>query len=387
MRALLVALGDLGRSPRIQLHARALAGAGATVDLVGFAGTRCWLLDGCASVRLHPIDGGPALNGSGFGTAWRGAALASRLTRALLNLPRPDVVLVQTPPAIPTVAVAALIARARGAGLVVDWHNLGYTLLALRMGERHPLVRVAERLEGLARAAGARHLCVSAALQQHLARRYGIAATVFADRPASAFRPGDDRELRRSFTFGLGVPGDPLLVVSPTSWTVDEDLALLDRAAGLLEGQLRERDVLFVATGQGPGRERFDTEWRKRKAGRVHLRTAWLEGPDYPRLLAAADLGLSLHRSSSGLDLPMKIADMLGAGLPVCALEYPALGEQLVAGRDGWLFRDEGELASLVARMACDGRLLEEARRAVAQAPRETWEEGWAREARDVILG
>ena len=39
MRAAVVTLGDLGRSARMQYHARALAASGIDVDLVGFAGT------------------------------------------------------------------------------------------------------------------------------------------------------------------------------------------------------------------------------------------------------------------------------------------------------------------------------------------------------------
>lgn len=52
--------------------------------------------------------------------------------------------LVQDPPSIPTLLIAQIMCFLRNTRLIIDWHNLGYTVLALKLGERHVLVKMAE---------------------------------------------------------------------------------------------------------------------------------------------------------------------------------------------------------------------------------------------------
>merc|ERR1719201_589658 len=65
------------------------------------------------------------------------------------RLQHPDVLLLQNPPCVPTMIVALIVGIMRDCRVVVDWHNFGYTVLAMSFpsGENHPLVRVAKAYE------------------------------------------------------------------------------------------------------------------------------------------------------------------------------------------------------------------------------------------------
>ena len=65
--------------------------------------------------------------------------------------------------------------------------------------------------------------------------------------------------------------------------------------------------LLILVTGKGPQREHYQRQMARLPLQHVAFRTLWLEAQDYPLLLGSADLGISLHTSSSGLDLPMKV--------------------------------------------------------------------------------
>ena len=119
------------------------------------------------------------------------------------------------------------------------------------------------------------------------------------------------------------------------------------------------------------------------------IATAWVEPGRYPALLGSADAGVCLHRSSSGLDLPMKVADMFGVGVPVLALSYPALAERLRDGDTGRLFVDGTSLATLLVELWADGPAGGPALRtlatASARAGRERWQDAWDRDARPTL--
>lgn len=66
-------------------------------------------------------------------------------------------------------------------------------------------------------------------------------------------------------------------------------------------------DNHFALLGRGPLKSHFQAIIAKRNWKHVEVLTPWLEWDDYPLLLGSADLGVSLHRSTSKLDLPMKV--------------------------------------------------------------------------------
>ena len=123
-------------------------------------------------------------------------------------------------------------------------------------------------------------------------------------------------------------------MVTSTSWTPDENFDLLLSALCLFDKLAWERQggralpftLALIITGKGPLRMAYMEKIATISKGwknNIIVRDVWLALEDYPKLLGSCHLGISLHQSSSGWDLPMKVVDMFGCGLTCCAINFP----------------------------------------------------------------
>jgi beta-1,4-mannosyltransferase len=225
---------------------------------------------------------------------------------------------------------------------------------------------------------------------------YNIRSPIFAlhDRPAAIFQPISSTETRRDFLSRLPetsthvadiIAGKTRLLVSSTSWTPDEDFNLLLEAhCSYSASKKHVPPILAIITGKGPQKkmylDRIASLTKDSKLQNVTILTAWLMTEDYATLLACADLGVSLHMSSSGVDLPMKVVDMFGAGLPVVGYgDYESWGELVKEGVNGRKFVTSADLAGVLEELFSDkeGKQLARLRKGAVEEGSRRWDEEW----------
>ena len=361
-----------------------------------------------------------------------------------------DCIIVQNPPSIPLLLSSYIYCQYQSilghrTGFVIDWHNLGYTMFDVPL--KHPIRKIAKFYEKMLATRADCHLCVTDSMKRWLIANFGIidgnSITVLHDKPPDQFCPTslekqhdlmnriqpqmeqfspgltekllhesqDDTD--KTFLTELCVEKDgsravvsredrPFVIVSSTSWTADEDFSILLDALELFETNISaiasSRDTMFprclvIVTGKGPQKTMYQNKIRELNFEYVSIVTLWLEASDYPVLLGCADLGVSLHVSTSGLDLPMKVLDMFGCEVPVCAVNFSCLGELVQDRKNGRVFSSSEVLSGQLLELLIDcerdkeGRmngLLEEYRDRIKGVGR--WRENWIENALPTIL-
>ncbi|GAB7344547.1 hypothetical protein MBLNU457_2372t1 [Dothideomycetes sp. NU457] len=407
----ILVLGDIGRSPRMQYHATSIASHGGRVELVGYV----------ESDVLPEIQASPLINIVALNPVPERLRTSNKIPFAIIgplkvlyqiwNLyftlaykaKATKFMLVQNPPSIPTLVVGQLVCFLRHSKLIIDWHNLGHTILALKLGQKHALVKMSEAYESYIAKYAFSHFAVSKAMAMLLKRNYGIEAQPLYDRPARQFQPLTAiqraallAKVPETAKHAIDIQEDRWkLLVSSTSWTPDEDFSiLLDALVAYSATVTLEPSypkLLVIITGKGPLKgyylEKIEKLNKHKKLLNCHIRTAWLTMEDYAGLLGSADLGVSLHMSSSGVDLPMKVVDMFGAACPVVGWDNFAAWPELVQeGVNGMGFQDANSLSTLLEKLFANGGvLLEKLRKGALIESQRRWEDEWPTAAK--VLG
>jgi len=429
-RLQILVLGDIGRSPRMQYHALSIAKHGGQVDLIGYLESDIHpdILATASTIKTHALSATPeflqtkdkrlfVLYGPlkvlfQIWTLWIVLGYKTKPARWML---------VQNPPSIPTLLVAQIVCFLRHTRLVIDWHNFGYSILALRLGSNHPLVLISRLYErAFARYADA-HFCVTNAMARILKQDYRITKEIrpLHDRPAAGFQHLSEAQ-RLAFLDRLpdllspdsNIPrelGDmerlirdikiakSRLLVSSTSWTPDEDFsillnALMNYSDLALTSHPELPEIFVIVTGKGPQKADFLSKIKSLKAvdklEMVTIQTAFLSADNYAKLLGSADLGVSLHMSSSGVDLPMKVVDMFGAGLPVAGWgAFEAWPELVHEGLNGKSFSDAAGLQAILMQLfGGDEGLLRRLKEGAMEEGKKRWDEEWDSVAGDLFF-
>ncbi|XP_039755915.1 chitobiosyldiphosphodolichol beta-mannosyltransferase [Pararge aegeria] len=416
-----VVLGDIGRSPRMQYHALSLAGAGHSVNLIGYVETKPLseieqnpLI---TVTKLHPlkVESYPKILRYILKAIWQSISLL--LT--LFVTGKCSYILCQNPPAIPTLPVCRFYCLVTRTKLIIDWHNYACSIMALSLSSNHPLLKISTYIEKGFGQSSDNNLCVTYAMKRDLLENWNIIATVLYDRPPKIFHPitlqekhdwfikiGQQYEEFRCSEHECGDSNTmtaftkvientvrvrydrPGLLFSSTSWTPDEDFSILMEALQVYERtyNLSKKlpKLICVITGKGPMKEHFKKQIASRNWEHVSVVTPWLEAADYPTMVASADLGVCLHTSSSGLDLPMKVVDMFGAGLPVLACDFNCLDELVQHGENGYVFKTSDELSKQIVSWfeefpnnTKQNEIVENIKDKLIQFQENRWEDNW----------
>uniref|UniRef100_A0A914Y9E8 Chitobiosyldiphosphodolichol beta-mannosyltransferase n=1 Tax=Panagrolaimus superbus TaxID=310955 RepID=A0A914Y9E8_9BILA len=438
--ATVVVLGDIGHSPRMCFHVMSLTAKGIPVEFVGYQESKPndRLLND-PLVTFVPISSPPASLSklpSIFSLFIKLIWMLCTLSCALFYQTQFStcLILVQNPPGVPTLLIAWIASKVKRAAFVIDWHN--YTSSIIRYNydldaknltiARKFLKFIANfvaRFEGYFGKCAKFNYCVSNSMRDDLKTKWNVNAVTHYDRPPSWKFKCLSVEEKHKFFWKLCDHPDfsslisqkqefiktssettlfsyrdkdgvaklrndrPLLLISSTSWTKDEDFGILldalrkyDTSPPPKRSSLMLPKIFVVITGKGPMKEQYLERINKIRWRYVTIVTPWLEAEDYPVMLGCADLGVSLHASTSGLDLPMKVVDMLGCRVPVLAKKFDAIGE-LVKPTNGKLFKSMEELCNLLVEMSAGfpdtSKVLTELKNQLMEEYSGSWEAQW----------
>lgn len=366
-------LGDLGHSPRMRYHALSFSKYEYVVNLVGYLESELpeEILDD-PNIEVHGIKVIKNRFQLPFVlfAAYKVLLQIGYLFQILFELKGSNYILIQNPPSLPLLLIVVIFIKtfSRRTKLVIDWHNLNYSILNLKYNNiRHPLVKFLRAYEMILGKYADLNITVTEQMKAFLVEEFKVKKSkiiTLHDRPDKRFQPWEniDKEMLDEYP-NINALLDSIsnveaydILVSSTSFTPDEDFNILLDSLVLYQKDMESESlppILCVITGKGPMKEQFISRVSELNFNPkcIIVKNVWLDPEEYPVMLAMAKLGISLHTSSSGIDLPMKIVDMFGCGVPVISLQFPAIGELVKDGVNGLITEKNKDLSTEIYRL------------------------------------
>lgn len=454
-KALVVVLGELARSPRMQYQCISLAKDDYQVTVIANSGNdKC-----CEELESNQLIEQKFI--PDFKVSWlprsfsyilrpicQSLLLLITLFQLIFTFKLPHIILLQNPPSIPTIPVMVVFSKLTNSRFIIDWHNYGYSILALKLGQDHLLVKIYQWIEFFFGRHADAGFCVSESMRESLIKHHKIKypLKVLYDKPPIHFKSMKPKDKHKFFIkmkqtikefrspmdddtrFTIHDPFNkrlivnrplrPAILLSSTSWTEDEDFDMLLDALKLYDntrsGQIFDEsyicnnddqfclpNLVCVITGKGPLKSYYETKIKEYNFHHVEIILPWLASVDYPEMVGSADLGVCLHSSSSRVDLPMKVVDMFGCSVPVLAYHYDAISELVVEDFFGMTFHDKNDLFQKIVLLLRDfheddrvpisnrnskSSLLNQFRKNISRFYlKNRWEDNWISEAKPLL--
>ena len=348
VHAVVLVLGDIGRSPRMQYHVKSLLSyrylpthSGSRpglhvrvhVTVVGYQGEKTIdFTPRCSSSSSNSINSSSRSSSSTVDMQYiptfrfdalrripilhalcKGIALLIAIIHILMfKIKRYEVIIIQNPPCLPALIASILVSWLRGSSnnssrIVVDWHNLGFSMFAESLGPNHMLVRLTRFMEYMFTARAQYHLCVSDAMKQWLQREFSLRPVVLYDRPPDIFcRAPIDPQLRHDLLRRIGLTDSQLFSGQTSSIPVirDEGVVVRDdevpaaptgrhQCGGVISAAISVEDIgctIQTTRTYSPHDSAQTVRLRTLREDRVGVlisSTSWTEDEDFELLLDA----------------------------------------------------------------------------------------------------
>jgi len=107
----------------------------------------------------------------------------------LLTISKPKFMIIQNPPAIPTLFIFQIVSIIRGIPLVIDWHNFGFTIMKVSGDVSKRLLSISEMCERVFGSRASLHITVTKAMKMELKTWsvYGPVTVLYDRLPSSLF--------------------------------------------------------------------------------------------------------------------------------------------------------------------------------------------------------